>query len=150
MKNVIFLSAFAVLSLTACHKSVETGDCARLPAKITAVTIEPSMKGWELYSWPGNVCGGWHFSILGGTNKLKTYASVTADTNLLNVSGITQLELLLDKFPQHETILWMGQSWLVQTWAAQSPGNLQLPPASQLQVIQAYCRQRDLELIILP
>ncbi|MFN8253057.1 MAG: hypothetical protein U0V75_14410 [Ferruginibacter sp.] len=152
-KNIIFsFLTMAIFLLNACCKIPQDENCSALSSKTAAAVVEPSMKGWELYSWPGTGCDGWNFCILPGTNKFKSYAAVTSDTCLYKVTGLAQLESLLDKFPSKESIAWMGQSWLEAIWGSVGlyTGNLKLPPASILQRIESRCRQRDLQLVVLP
>jgi hypothetical protein len=68
-KSKIKLSVFALsilftaLLFTACTKSNQNYNCSSvLPQKLDTVKIQPSMKGWELYSWAGNEqsCDNWN------------------------------------------------------------------------------------------
>lgn len=93
------------------------------------------MKGWELYNWAeGN---DWKFSILPGTNRLKTYQEVI--TNKTTAVGIDALKLLLDKFPKNEYITWIGK-------LQDDGGTLSLPDQAAIDEIKNYARQKELEL----
>lgn len=93
------------------------------------------MKGWELYSWlDGN---DWKFSILPGTNRVKTYDEVI--TNKTTVTGIDSLKVLLDKFPKKEYISWMGK-------LQDDGGKLSLPDQATIDEIRNYASQKELEL----
>ena len=73
MKNlfVIFLS-FCCLLLCWCSKD----NSEITTPQNTTNKIEHSVSGWELYSW--KIEDQWKYSILIGTNRLKTYEEVTA------------------------------------------------------------------------
>jgi hypothetical protein len=116
---------------------------------IDTLVVSHSMKGWELYSWPVN--NTWEFSILAGTNRIKSLEEVTSDKpsgdRLIRVSGIDSLELVLDKFPENEYITWIGANWLRQCWKGDY-GNLQLPPHDYIDDITQYCIQKKLVLLV--
>jgi hypothetical protein len=109
MKNFHFAIALflimALVKFTQCSQEndQEVAPCNTL--KLDTLTFHRSMKGWELYSWPdGN---DWMYSILGGTNRTKTYEEVI--TNRIAVSGKDSLKLLLAKLPENENIFWIGE-----------------------------------------
>ncbi|HAH24494.1 MAG TPA: hypothetical protein DCL77_12210 [Prolixibacteraceae bacterium] len=107
--------------------------------KLDTVTFSPSMKGWELYSWPHG--SDWNYSILMGTNRAKTYQEVVANT--IAVVGKDSLKMLLDKFPAKEEILWIGKH------AGDDWVNLSLPDANTVNEIKNYCQQKDLVLSLI-
>ncbi len=79
---------FALLFLSACTKSKtnQNYNCSTsLPQKLDVISIQPSMKGWELYSWPSTIqgCDDWNYAILTGTNRIKQYTEVTNDNRPL-------------------------------------------------------------------
>jgi hypothetical protein len=100
-----------------------------------------SMKGWELYSWPKG--SHWRYSILPGTDLVKTLEEVTS--NGLRVNGKDSLKMLLSKFPVNEEITWIGEAWLDSAWS-NDYGNLSLPPIDTLDEIKQYCELKDLNL----
>jgi hypothetical protein len=110
---------------------------------IDTVSFERSMKGWELYSWPNG--NDWNYSILGGTNRTKSYEEVT--NNRIVVFGKDSLKMLLDKIPEGECIFWIGQGWLSQCWGGDFK-DLSLPDSKTINEIRAYCNQKNLELVI--
>ncbi len=106
------------------------------------LTFSHSMKGWELYSWPkGN---DWRYSILPGTNRVKSYGEVTSN---LIVCGKDSLKMLLNKFPEGENIFWLSEEWLKKSWST-SYGNLSLPADNIVTEIKDYCTQKKLVLNI--
>lgn len=111
--------------------------------KLDTLSFTHSMKGWELYSWPNG--NDWDYSILIGTNRIKTYDEVT--TNRIVVIGKDSLKMILDKFPVNENIFWVGQGWLNNIWH-DSYGNLSLPDSNTINEIKEYCYQKQLVLAI--
>jgi hypothetical protein len=97
-----------------------------------------------LYSWPNG--NDWNYSILKGTNRLKTYNEVIK--NKIIVLGIDSLKMLLDKFPKKEEIFWVGEGWLKRIWGTDY-GNLSLPDSKIIDEIKNYCTQKELVLGIL-
>src|SRR2546423_13466191 len=55
------------------------GCCQASLAQSCDATLPHSMKGYELYSWKSR--GEWHFSLLIGTNRLKTFSEVNSPKN---------------------------------------------------------------------
>jgi hypothetical protein len=108
-----------------------------------ALSFPHSMKGWELYSWPAGDT--WMYSILQGTNRLKTYEEVTKNT--VKVTGEDSLKMVLDKLPENENILWIGQGWLENCWG-EGYHDLSLPPQEILDQITEYCTNHHLVLQI--
>lgn len=147
----LVLMVFITFSIPACTKTDRScTPPGSLPDKINAITFEPSLKGWELYSWPANGenCE-WKYSLFPGTNTLKTYTEVTSN-RALSVTGEQQLKLLLNKLPANEDILWVGKTWLTNVWGAgnSSHGSLKLPAAAVIDLIKQHCAQRGLNLAV--
>lgn len=103
-----------------------------------------SMKGWELYSWPNG--NDWNYSILIGTNRLKTYDEVT--TNKIIVFGKESLKMVLDKLPEGEYISWIGKEWLDRIWRT-NYGNLSLPDNNTINEVKNHCVQKKLVLDVI-
>lgn len=105
--------------------------------------FEHQMKGWELYSW--QIGNGWYYSFLMGTNRIKTYEEVI--NNPIIAYGTDSLKLMLDRFPEHEEIFWIGEEWLEAAWPGDH-GNLKLPDQETIDEIKAYCLKKDLVLSV--
>jgi hypothetical protein len=117
-----------------------TKDTTPINQNDPAVTTFPhSMKGWELYSWP--VGYGWKYSILMGTNRLKSYEEVIGGTVV--VTGKDSLKSILDRFPEGESITWLGRGWLESCWGS-GFNDLSLPPQNIVDEIRQYCTARKL------
>jgi hypothetical protein len=55
-----------------------------------------AMKGYELYSW--KVKGRWHYALLAGTNRAKSYDEITAQATAR--AGMAALQAELKKLPR--------------------------------------------------
>jgi len=142
----ILYTSLGLLFFIACTKD-NRDEKINTRSYLDTLIVPHSLKGYEIYSWPeGN---NWYFSILTGTNRIKTYAEVIstnpADLHLITVSGIDSLKLVLVKFPGNEYITWIGEGWLHSCWGG-NYGNLQLPPQNYIDIITQYCSQKQLNL----
>ncbi len=111
--------------------------------KFDTLSFSHSMKGWELYSWPDE--NDWNYSLLIGTNRLKTYYEVTS--NKIVVFGGDSLKMLLNKLPKNEEIIWIGEGWLIRNWGSNYK-DLSLPESKIINEIKDYCNQKELGLNI--
>jgi predicted small secreted protein len=126
----ILLLASALL-LAACGAR----EVGRDPADTADSTrLGDSMKGYELYSWQdGEV---WYFSLVVGTNRLKTPDEISSSE--VRLEGLEALERELDKLPGGERVF----------WSAQRVQNTTLPPDEIIGAVRAYCRGRGILLVI--
>jgi hypothetical protein len=147
MKTIwIFLSvAFFITSFhfTGCSKENDREFKPVAQINLDTITFSHSMKGWELYSWPNGKK--WNYSLLPGTNRLKSYEEVTR--NKIIVTGIDSLKLLLAKLPENEEITWIGEGWLKQIWGG-GYGDLCLPDTEIIDEIRAFCVRENLYLTV--
>jgi hypothetical protein len=127
--------------LTACSKDETQEPGHRID--INSLAFEYAMKGWELYSWLNG--DDWNYSILIGTNRLKSYEEVV--NNEIVVTGKDLLKLVLDRFPAGETITWIGRGWLERCWDDDYK-NLSLPPQEIIDEITQHCIEHSLILIV--
>ena len=108
--------------LTGCSKDTTPIQGPTNELDINSLEFSHSEKGWELYSWfDSNV---WNYSILPGTNRLKTLDEVKE--NKIQVTGEEKLMMVLNKLPKSDTLTWKGPMWLT-SWQT-TFGNLDLPP----------------------
>ena len=115
------------------------GDASPTPAHTTPTvtstsTQARSMKGYELYSWQTQ--GAWHFSLLVGTNRLKTFEEVSSPE--VRVQGIEALKRELDELAEGEHVF----------WSEQRVPRTSLPPDEIIDAIHVYCRERGIQLEI--
>ncbi len=113
------------------------------PINYNTINFEHSMKGWELYTWPNG--NDWNYSIIVGTNTLKSYNLVTE--NPVSVTGIDSLKKVLERLPQGEEIVWIGEGWLSQIWSDDFR-DLMLPPEDIILEVNQYCQNEGLLLMI--
>lgn len=132
-----------IVCVAACSKETSDIQAPANPNVADTARFPHSMKGWELYSWPSGAA--WKYSILEGTNRLKTYEEVT--TNTIVVTGEDALKRMLDKFIAGEFITWIGPGWLHACWSEDSK-DLALPPQGILEDIKGYCTAKQLTLQI--
>ena len=140
--KLILLFCFIMILQGCSNDSTQTQQPVK-PIDLNTLTFSHSMKGWELYSWKNG--NDWIYSILIGTNRLKSYDEVT--TNEIIVTGKDSLKMVLDKFPEGEVIIWIGQHWLMKCWGS-NYYDLSLPPVDIIDEIKQYCIQINLVLQI--
>lgn len=68
----------------------------------------PAFKGMELYSWRACMSCDWHFSLLSGTNRLKTLAEIREPTK--TIPGVAELEQRLSRLAEGELVFWFHRS----------------------------------------
>lgn len=102
-----------------------------------------SNKGYELYSW--KVKGQWHYSLLAGTNRVKSYDEIIS-RNTERI-GIDELEAELKKIPGGTDVFWMGDA---PPGAKRSPGarglDLKHPSRKRIERIKAICDKLGINL----
>jgi hypothetical protein len=139
-QNILVVFAFlGSHTLVNCTKERDLEPTPVKSINYDTITFKPAMKGWELYSWPNG--NDWNYSILVGTNRLKSLEDVT--TNRIIVLGEDSLKLLLDKIPENEFIFWISKEWLENIWG-NNYGNLCLPDSNTINEIKNYCTQKGL------
>lgn len=104
---------------------------------------QQSMKGYELYSW--KVKGKWHYSLLVGTNRTKTYDEIIS-RNAERI-GSEALEGELKKIPRGEEVFWMGDAPVGAKRSATSKGlDLKHPSRKRIERIKAICESLGIKL----
>ena len=88
----------------------------------------PSMKGFELYSW--KIKGHWYYSLLPGTNRSKTYEEITSPQRVKR--GESGLKSELEKLPKGEEVFWRSDA---------PPGVIK-PTSGQIAEMKHPSRQR--------
>jgi hypothetical protein len=97
-----------------------------------------SMKGWELYGWQAPN-GTWRYSLLTGTNRLKTYEEVTGKRTALK--GVEALEKALDGLATGQAVIW----FLGRVKVPEGKAPLALPPADVVRRIADRCAKQGLD-----
>jgi hypothetical protein len=109
-----------------------------------------SMKGYELYSWEEN--GQWHYTIITGTNRVKTMEEITSEEDFvseigwvnINVVGVDAIKDVLSRLPKGESVFWCDELHIGESTG---PINLRLPPKQIVDAINEYAEQRGLEFV---
>ena len=104
---------------------------------------QTSMKGYELYSW--KIKGHWYYSLLPGTNRLKTYQEITAPGTVRRDAAGLKAEL--QKLAKGEEVFWMSDS---PAGAHRAPTGQLLdvkhPSRKRIQGIKAMCDKLGIKL----
>jgi hypothetical protein len=116
--------------------------------KTFRVTLPHSMKGYELYSWYEESEGQWFYTLVTGTNRLKTIEEFRAREYYVRPGGwvsITvrddgELKTALRRLPEGEQVTWIGAEWLKQVGADKEMVEMmQLPDPATVAEIEAFC-----------
>ena len=98
-----------------------------------------SAKGYELYSWLDE--GGWHFTLISGTNRSKTVDEILSPDSFvtldgwvkITVSGVQDLKPVLDNLPDSQEVFWLDGSRLEGTAEDKA---LSFPPEETIQQVR--------------
>ncbi len=143
-----FLFGVVILSLVGCASSpapAEDGWISPLP---------PADKGYELYSWRPEGLGTWHYVLITGTNRQKTYEEITAsgdsegqgDWVKLTATRLEDLRAILRRLPPGEMVIWRSEGWLADSPSADEA--IRLPDRDVIAEVETYCRQFGIQLSI--
>jgi len=133
--HLILLILLLGLSCSGPADSSPDGDTE--PARNT----KPMFKGVELYSWKDAKSGEWLFSLLPGTNRMKTYKEVTDP--LLAIKGTEALKKNLSKLAVGEQVLWFNTIDKMQPVGVP---RLSFPPEQMMNELFDYCRPLGVQL----
>jgi hypothetical protein len=141
---IVFAASF---TLNGCRNA---GRTSPLPGKV-ATPLPHSAKGYELYSW--QVEDELYFTLITGTNRLKSYEEITSSEDVVNDDGWTKITVrsvdsikaTLDRLPAGEEVFWIGEKWLQQVGQT-GMGNLALPAREIIDDLEAHCAQLGLKL----
>ncbi|HEX8473159.1 MAG TPA: hypothetical protein VF666_03945 [Pyrinomonadaceae bacterium] len=124
--------AFSIFTLLLLWFAFVSGVQGSGVANARRVGQQPHMKGYELYSWQTG--GEWYFSLLPGTNRLKTHAEVTS--RKARMRGIAALKRSLRRLPEGGEVF----------WTTRGMPRMSLPPRAVLDEMSVYCRERGITL----
>ena len=108
------------------------------------------MKGYELYSWEEN--GQWHYTIITGTNRVKTMEEITSEEDFISeigwvnvhVVGVGAIKDVLGRLPEGESVFWCDELHVGETGGSII---LQSPPKQIVDVISEYAEQSGLDFV---
>ena len=115
-----------------------------------ASPLPHSLKGYELYSWRDGK--EWYFTLVTGTNRLKSYQEIVSTEHSvtetgavkLSVKGAENLESLLSRLPEGETVTLISDRWLERAGAP--VGEIRLPSSNVMDLIESNCRSQGIRL----
>ena len=118
---------------------------AMLVALATCAPAAQAMKGYELYSW--KVKGRWHYALLAGTNRAKSYDEITSPASTR--VGMAALQAELKKLQRGEEVFWMSAAHRdVAKPRAKGAPVLELPSRQRINRVKAYCETRGIKLVL--
>ena len=108
------------------------------------------MKGYELYSWLAD--GEWHFTLITGTNRLKTGAELTmrgdtveGDWVKITVDSVEELKTALGRLPPGSVVVWLDRVGLASRQSAAAV-KLELPPRDLVSIVDTLCTESGIRL----
>ncbi len=124
-----------------------------LASSICATSIEKlprSFKGYELYSWSED--SQWHFTLITGTNRIKTMEEITSEGDSISVTGWVKIQVVgadaikdvLRRLPEGESVFWCDELHVGQS----TETDLQLPPEQIADAIEEYAKQCGLDFVV--
>ena len=145
--GLLFIAAFVVAGC---------GQLLQARAEPTAwdSPLPHSGKGYELYSWPAEEGNEWRFTLMTGTNRLKSYEEIVSAEDVVSesgwvkvsVSGREDLKTVLGQLPRGEMVTWVSEEWLEQVGAPAE--NILLPDKDMVEAIENHCHQLGITLAI--
>ncbi|HVG21158.1 MAG TPA: hypothetical protein VNI02_19075 [Blastocatellia bacterium] len=105
--------------------------------------LRAEMKGYELYSWKSK--GRWHYSLLVGTNRSKTYEEIML--NKVVRIGDAALKSELKRLPRGEEVSWMSDAPAnIEKPKSGQWIDLKMPSRRRIKSIKAYCDKLGIKL----
>jgi hypothetical protein len=112
------------------------------------------MKGYELYSWQSG--GDWYFTLITGTNRLKTIAELTTRESVvkhdwvkITVNGISDVKAALGRLPPGARVVWYGKRDLPRGYPVPEV-TLELPPTHLAEEVQSLCSELGIQMTVSP
>ena len=116
------------LTLPGPYKSSAKDPCQQAAEDVLKTfsgALPHSMKGYELYSWYEEREGQWFYTLVTGTNRLKTIEEFRAREYYVDPGGWVSitvrddgaLKTVLRRLPEGEQVTWIGAEWLKQVGA---------------------------------
>ena len=135
--------ALLVLLLCACESEQET-------LRNGAEPLPRSFKGYELYSWKSGAT--WYFTLITGTNRLKTIDEITATENIegeewvkITAAGVPELKSVLGRLSSGTQLFWHSARRL-DSGSLESEYKIRRPPGRMVREVRSYCTERGLDL----
>lgn len=119
-------------------QSVRTSELPVLPSSTRLA--QTAFKGMELYSWHSGK-GEWLFSVMYGTNRVKTVEEVQA--NAMDIEGVKQS---FCEMAVGEMVIWILEA---MNHSSGDFVKLPIPPQGLVSKLEEQAAQCDIELVIL-
>jgi hypothetical protein len=125
-------------------------QAAEVVLKTFSVALPHSMKGYELYSWYEESEDQWSYTLVAGSNRLKTIEEFHAREYYVHPGGWVSitvrddeaLKTVLRRLLEGEQVTWIGAEWLKQVGAdREMVGTMRLPDPATVAEIEAFCRE---------
>ena len=128
-------------------------QAGKLINKLSITSIEKlprSFKGYELYSWEEE--GQWHFTLITGTNRIKTIEEITYKGDFISETGWVKIQVVgadaikdvLSRLLEGESVFWCDELHIGQS----TETDLQLPPEQIADAIEEYAKQCGLDFVV--
>jgi len=128
-------------------------QAGKLINKLSITSVEElprSFKGYELYSWEEE--GQWHFTLITGTNRIKTIEEITSKEDFISETGWVKIQVVgadvikdvLSRLPEGESVFWCDELHIGQS----TETDLQLPPEQIADAIEEYAKQCGLDFVV--
>lgn len=118
---------------------------------ITSVEeLAHSFKGYELYSWEEE--DQWHFTLITGTNRVKTLEEITTEENFISETGWVRVRVVgadaikdvLSLLPAGESVFWCDELHIGQS----TETDFRLPPEQIANEIEEYAERCGLDFVV--
>jgi len=101
------------------------------------------MKGYQLFTWHEK--GHWHYSLLPGTNRERTYEEITAPATV--ITGTSAFESELKRLPKGTEVLWHSDA----PPGIKRPGSVEVisfkhPSRKRIERIKTLCEKLGITL----
>jgi hypothetical protein len=132
------------------HSLEQAGKLINKPSITSIEKLPSSFKGYELYSWEEE--GQWHFTLITGTDRIKTIEEITSKEDFLSETGWVKIRVVgadaikdvLSRLPEGESVFWCDELHTGQS----TETDLQLPPEEIADAIQEYAKQCGLDFVV--
>ena len=124
-----------------------TGAVAVVLLLIGAISAQAAQatNRYELYSW--KVKGRWHYAIIEGTERAKSYEEITAKDS--QYTGLAALKDELKKLPRGAELFWMSAAHAgVDKPQTKDSPILELPSRQRIKRIKADCEKLGIKLAL--
>jgi hypothetical protein len=132
---------------TACSGA---GECITFEKASSATSLPRSMKGYELYTWYVEEEDAWYYTLVTGTNRVKSLAEISTPGSVITagdwvkitVRGIDSFRSVLDLLPEGEIVIWLDAGRLEGAPELEEA----FPDQAVVREIERHCQRRSIRL----